>query len=445
MKQELQNYFQDTSHFQWHCLSFSRSGSLPDVTVAELELTSQLWREGEAFRVNQPVWKHRLTVYLPDVQETTTCLMMLMGGVRHDQTLETTPSGSIDAARLCSLTRAPVVTLKDIPNQPLEFDDQQPRSEDDLVAWSWKQYLQNPEKQSLTPLQWPMVRSVIRAMDAVTEFTQQEKRTIDDFYLSGASKRGWVAWLTAAHDYRVMAVIPMVIDVLNVQANINHHLNVYGRHSPAINDYADQDHNIFDYLNSPEMQQLMTEIDPYSYRDQLFLPKFIINSSCDEFFPSDSSRFYYQQLSEPCWLRYLPNASHYLGRDSDVDSNEVMASVFGALLNEHTVPEMRCHYLDDGGLELLTDRQPESACVWQCHNPVSRDFRKPALNEQGIAFEKKTIKASGTSPWIYRFTPDSQASGWTAFFIEITFSNGRYPDLVMTSGIRVFPDVYPQH
>ncbi|WP_194842547.1 PhoPQ-activated protein PqaA family protein [Endozoicomonas sp. OPT23] len=442
MNQELQSYFDDTSHFHWKCVSFSRSSSLPDVAIAELELTSQLWREGEALGVNQPVWKHRLTVYLPDQQQTATCLLMLMGGVRHNQTMETSPSSSVDAARLCNLTHAPVVTLKDIPNQTLEFGDGKPRSEDDLVAWSWQQYLNDPEGQRLTPLQWPMVRSVIRAMDAVTGFAAQEQRSIDDFYLSGASKRGWVAWLTAAHDYRVMAVVPMVIDVLNVEACIHHHLNVYGKHSPAIDDYAEQD--ILKHLDSPEMQQLMADIDPYSYRENLFLPKFIINSSCDEFFPADSARFYYHQLSEPCWLRYLPNASHYLGRDHKVNTNEVMASVFGALLNESSIPEMRWHYLDDGGLELLTDTQPKSASVWQCHNPLSRDFRNPTLLEQNICFEQLNIEASSSLPWVYRYAPDIQDSGWIAFFIELTFANGRYPDLVLTSGIRVLPDVYPQ-
>ncbi len=444
MNNELENYFQDTSHFHWQCLNFSRSSNHSDVIIAELELTSQLWHEGASFGVNQPIWKHRLTVYLPDQQRTSTCLLMLMGGARHDQSMETTPSGSVDAARLCSLTHAPVATLKDIPNQPLEFDDQLPRSEDDLVAWSWQKYLSNPKKQRLTPLQWPMVRSVIRAMDAIAEFAQQEKRQIDDFYLSGASKRGWVAWLTAAHDHRVMAVVPLVIDVLNVHACIHHHLNVYGRHSSAIDDYAGQDHNILAHLDSPEMEQLMADIDPYNYRDQLFLPQFVINSSCDEFFPSDSARFYYQQLSQPCWLRYLPNASHYLGRDGNVNSDQIMASVFGALLSENPIPEMRWHYLDDGELELLTDTQPKSACIWQCYNSTARDFRKPILIEQKVSFERTNIDPKSTFPWVYNYCPNLPEHGWTAFFIELTFVNGHYPDLVLTSGIRVLPDVYPQ-
>ncbi|WP_422411804.1 MULTISPECIES: PhoPQ-activated protein PqaA family protein [unclassified Endozoicomonas] len=433
--------------FSWRCLETSHCEEFPVVSVSHLELISQTWQEGSGFGILQPEWQHRLTLYWPEGGSESPCLLMINGGSRHDPSLELTPSHNVDGAHLCQLTKAPVAVLKDVPNQPLTFRDGVPRSEDDLVAFSWQAFLEDPEHNGLMPIQWPMVKSVIRAMDALCEFSEEisEKKCsrINDFIIAGASKRGWISWLTAAADQRVMALIPMVIDTLNVQACMNHHLNVYGGFASAISDYADSDHDILSSLESKGMQQLLNDIDPFVYRSQLHLPAFIVNASCDEFFPPDSARFYYPKLSELTWLRYLPNASHYLGRDSDVNTDEIMASVFGALISEQDMPAMNWQLLDEGGLEIRTSLEPKLARAWVCHNPEARDFRKDVLQQAGIRYKATRIEPVVSMPWTYQFYPATPENGWTAFFIELVFNNAPYPDLILTSGVRVTPDVYP--
>ena len=425
--------------YQWKVL---KEGWFEDVHIIELELTSQRWHESEQAGANHKLWQHRLNLYLPKEYTLQPCLLMLNSGSRHDLSMETTPNSQVDCAALCRLTGAPVASLKDVPNQPIEFADGKPRSEDDLVAWSWKQYLQNPNTNRFYPLQWPMVKSVVKAMDAIGEYTRSHYNdTVEEFVLSGASKRGWVSWLAASADFRVSAVIPIVIDVLNLEACIHHHHNVYNGWASAIKDYSDDDHNILETLESEATQQLLELIDPINYQEFLQLPKFVINASADEFFPPDSSRFYYHQLSSPKWLRYLPNCSHYLGREPNIDTTELMASSFGALIAD-SAPAMSWQLLDNGAVELRLSEKPDSVNGWFCHNPEARDFRRNVLREESLSYESSPLKPVSTSPWVYRYHPEPTTEGWTAFFIEASFSNAPFPDLKLTSGIRVTPDHY---
>src|SRR5207248_767281 len=84
------------------------------------------------------------------------------------------------------------------------------------------------------------LRLVVRAMDAITDFCCSRAGgglEIARFVLAGASKRGWTAWTAAAVDRRVAAVVPVVIDLLNIEASFEHHYRAYGFWAPAIAAY----------------------------------------------------------------------------------------------------------------------------------------------------------------------------------------------------------------
>ncbi len=138
-------------------------------------------------------------------------------------------------------TKTIVAVLYNIPNEPLLFYNdplQKSRSEDAIIAFGWKQYLNlyniNPEDPYIN--NWlvllPMAKSVVKAMDTVTNFTSSKQFNnqykVTRFSVAGASKRGWTTWLAAAADDRVEAFVPMVFDMPNMHDELHHMWKAYG-------------------------------------------------------------------------------------------------------------------------------------------------------------------------------------------------------------------------
>ena len=113
-------------------------------------------------------------------------------------------------------------------------------------------------------------QAAVRAMDAVQQYIDdRHDHRIDDFIVIGGSKRGWTTWTTAAVDNRVVAIMPIVIDLLNVEESFKHHYQVYGGYAAAVGDYEYM--GIMKWMGSPEFAALMDIVEPYEYRDRLQL------------------------------------------------------------------------------------------------------------------------------------------------------------------------------
>ncbi len=207
------------------------SGTIGTAEYVEYLLTSQTWRGIE--------WKHQLFVIRPSnmARDERHALLFVHGGrwkpeYEGERGRKQLPSEAMLFARLAESIGAPVGVLRQVPFSPM-FD----RTEDALIAYTFDQYLQTGEKD--WPLLLPMVKSSVRAMDAMQSIVREKwGAPIESFTVSGASKRGWTAWLTAAIDKRVMAVAPMVIDVLNMRAQMDHQRATWGEVSDEIRDYA---------------------------------------------------------------------------------------------------------------------------------------------------------------------------------------------------------------
>jgi len=397
-------------------------------TAYVLELTSQQWRAPE--EVDRPIWKHWLTIIQPDKVATATGFLYINGGSNGSKM-----PASADAAfvNMSVGTHAVIADLRMVPNEPLIFKEEgKKRTEDEIIAYTWEKYLKTGDE--TWPLRLPMTKAAVRAMDTVTTFcgdAERGKVTVDRFVVAGGSKRGWTTWTTAAVDDRVVAIVPMVIDVLNNEKSMEHHFRAYGFWAPAIEDYV----NLHSWAGTPQYTALMKIEDPYSYRDRLRMPKLIMNSTGDQYFLPDSSQFYFDDLEGEKNLRYIPNTKHDL-RNSDV--RETLYAFFESVVNSKARPRFNWKFEKDGSITVQTKDKPTEVKVWQASNAKARDFR---LDTIGAAY--KSAPLTPEKEGLYRVRVAAPAEGFTAYFVELTFpTGGKYP-LKFTTGVRVTPDRLP--
>jgi PhoPQ-activated pathogenicity-related protein len=399
-----------------------------------IDLTSQTWRSPA--EVDRAVWKHWLTIVKPDKTTSNKALLFIGGGNNRDAA----PSKVSD--RLASFameTNTAIAELGMVPNQPLFFSDSKDkgRSEDDLIAYSRVKQMQTGDDTWLVRL--AMVKSGVRALDAIQEFLASDaggKLKVDQFVVSGGSKRGWATWLVGAVDKRVIAIMPTVIDALNSEAITRHQFEAYGFFSPALQDYVN--HKLFpDKIGTPEYQHILAIEDPYNYRsrDRLKIPKYLVNASGDQFFLPDNSQFYFGELQGEKYLRYTPNSKHNL---AGTDARESLLAYYQAILINKPRPQFSWKKEKDGTLVVTVKDKPREVNVWQATNPKARDFRVDTI---GNAYTSTPLKED--KPGVYVGRVNKPASGFTAFFVELVYDSGGKHPFKFTTEVSVVPDVLP--
>jgi PhoPQ-activated pathogenicity-related protein len=346
------------------------AGRVGTADYVEYLLTSQTWRGIQ--------WKHQLFVLRPVnmKQDVRQGLLFIHGGrwrpqyeSEHEgERKQALPREALLFVRLAETIGAPVAVLRQVPFSPL-FE----RTEDALIAYTFDQYLRTGE--SDWPLLLPMVKSSVRALDATQSIVRERwGAKLESFTVSGASKRGWTAWLTSAVDKRVAAVAPMVIDVLNMRAQMDHQRATWGELSDEIRDYSAID--LPARLASDRGRKLLATVDPFSYRRELTGPKLILLSTNDRYWPLDALDLYWSELPAPKHVLYVPNQAHDL---QDIDR------VIGALSALHrysarseTLPNTTWSFGSDAKtlrITIATSRTPQRVLLWSATSRT-RDFRE---------------------------------------------------------------------
>ena len=381
-----------------------------NLTVHHYKIQSQKWPTHEVPTIPSTIWVHNLTIYMPTFLKHNKVLLCVSGGYgtgKEGQEEWLKPKELFDFAKMATTNMALVVNLQNVPNQFLFINGTAKKGEQ-ILAYTYKLFIEDPIKNIYLPGHLPMAKAIIKAMDATEQILQEEHSTeVDSFVLSGISKRGWASWLAAIEDDRVSAIIPVAIDILNVQKSIIHICGVYKDGCPyALRDYKEE--GITELISGQGFAELMKIEDPFSYLGEEYhskykeqftkLTKYIINSSGDDFFVPDCSKFYFKDLpGDTNYIRYLPNSLHYLRGNfiSDATSNlqkveNAISSFFYFTSNNVKLPKVSYNYYN-GSIFVNSSLTPKAAILWSCNNEYERDFRFLSSYSNWHLFKKKIV------------------------------------------------------
>lgn len=407
----LQEYVkkEDTS-FKWNVKSKAEATSGKSY---QIEMVSQTWQG--------IVWEHTMMVYLPEGVTPGESLFLFNDGGKPD------PLRGFIGFEIAKRAKIPVAFLYGIPNQPL-FDG---KREDALIAETFVRYLNTKDED--WPLLFPMVKSLVRGMDALQAFAKQEWKTeLKSFVVSGASKRGWTSWLTGAADPRVKAIAPLVIDTLNFPKQIPHQFKSFGKPSEMVKDYTNR--GLIPIPEGKEAEKLWKMVDPWMYREQLKIPKMIINGANDPYWALDALNLYWDDLTGDKWVLYVPNAGHGLEQvygEGKKDRNRALSTLAmfarQQVLNKPMPKLTWKHETVDGQLKITAtaDMPIKTARVWVNDAPT-RDFRKQTWKEAPAKVDGKS--ASGSAP--------VPTENFRALYLECEFAGDDAPYFLSTQ-IRI--------
>ena len=435
-----------------------------------LNVTSQQWLTPDAFSNTSDsgsIWYHILVVIVPEkVEFKNNASMYITGWGQPNPDGSNLPNAKDEdirvAASLAVSTGIITGCLFQIPNEHTTFTSdpiQKSRGEDAIIAFTWDHFLKNPTDNDWL-LRFPMVKGSLRAMDAMTEFVAKKFPELDtslDYYsVAGASKRGWTTWdVGAVNPERVVAIIPIVLDAINFVSVMKHQYQSYNGWSWALQDYMDED--IFTRLDSPNMQLLAEEVDPYYYRDRLTMPKLVVNAVADEFQQPDDTHYWWDEMPGPKHFIMTPNAEH-----SEATGIFEIVPAIGAwiqqLLKDHkSVPEFTWDISTETGEITATLNEHglvKQARVWyaySCGNNKDgkkrRDFRIANLDSpcecgvtvQGMCTNLKSMwtpkkleeKKDANGMRTYSAQIDAPEDGrWVAYFIDIQYAKNKIDSLI---------------
>ncbi len=386
--------------FSWELKDSFTQG---DVTGYNLLLTSQTWRG--------ITWRHQLTIMVPKENLHDGAMLFITGGSNKQEQPNWSKSDKLwpSLMSIASKNKAIVALLKQAPNQPLYGD----LTEDALISYTLHNFKKDGDYS--WPLLFPMVKSAVKAMDAVQEFSKQTlKHDVNNFVITGASKRGWTTWLSAAiDDKRVKAIGPMVIDMLNMPATLDYQLKSYGAYSEQIEDYVKLE--IPQTANTPQGNAITTMIDPYSYRAKLTVPKLIFIGTNDEYWTVDAIKHYYDQIPGQNMIHYVPNAGHDLGGGKQ--ALEALSAFFGTTINDrnYPTPTWKVSPKKKGAqVSIKTDNHDlVDALVWSATS-ADKDFRNEKWTSQSLG-------VSNTSK--IKFQEAYSGSGYKAFYVDLKYKD----------------------
>lgn len=388
------------------------AGDLGAGRFVAAELVSQTWR-------GVP-WRHQLAIYTPArlATERPPLLLWIDGGSGGTDPVRPPEKQLPMVAAVAEASGLPTAIVRQVPYQPM-FDG---RREDDLIAHTFEQFLRTGDPS--WPLLLPMVKSVSEALTAAIELASTEWQiSIDGGVLTGASKRGWTTWLTAAADTRVRGLMPMVIDMLDLPRHIDLQVRSFGAPSEAIHDYVSR--GLHTRLDTPRGQKLMDLVDPVRYADAITQPKLIALGTNDPYWPLESLDLYLHRLRGPRWISYAVNTGHNL---PVLRVAPLFASLGRHVAGVEPLPELTWPCGQSApplACSLSAEPEPAEVRLWSATS-ATRDFRTATWESQPVKIEGGRCSATVVRP----------DEGFAAGLLECRFAGKPLP-IHLTTGVTV--------
>lgn len=393
-------------------------GSVLTCKYVELTLTSQTWR-------GIP-WKHQLFVVRPARVNSAAkhATLYIAGGnwkeeLADPKTQIKMPGEALALAAIAEGLQTPVAVLLHVPQQPI-FGG---KREDQIISYTFREFLKTGDE--TWPLLEPMVKSAVRAMDATQEALKKEwGLEVEKFTVTGASKRGWTTWLTATVDSRVVAIAPMVINMLNMSPHSKAQRVAFGgQPSEQIDDYQGLD----ELIDTPRGLKLRQIVDPWEYRQQLTLPKLVILGTNDRYWPLDASNLYWHDLVGEKYLLFVPNTGHGLEQRARVVAG--LAALNRRIISGQPLPKLDWKYADEGGgvkLSVTSDVKPSRVRIWTAQ-AATRDFRNSPWTDRDAS-----AAAAGHEHHL-----SQPPQGLAAMLAELVYNEGTETEYSLSTDVRI--------
>ena len=348
------------------------------------------------------MWTHKVLLLVPKGSEKSRTAILYITG---DGPFK---GDYLDLNLLSAATGMPIAMLFNIPNQPLWN-----MKEDDLIAHTFGQFLET--KDDTWPLLFPMTKSAIVSMNVVQKVAKQNGLQFDNFVVTGASKRGWTTWLTAASgDKRIVGIAPMFFPNLKFDSQMTKQMSDWGKYSDQIADYTKR--GLQAQLETKTGKDLMHMVDPYSYKEKIKMPTLIVNGTNDPYWTVDSTSVFWNDLKQQKYLLEVPNAGHGLEDRLRVVSTvgafaRSMAGQFKMPVLDAKMNVDKDHHTADFNLDGGSG-VPISVSIWKAESQT-HDLRASKW------VEKKTQKSE-------KLEIEYNGSLWNAVFVEAKYAvNGR--------------------
>jgi PhoPQ-activated pathogenicity-related protein len=223
----------------------------------------------------------------------------------------------------------------------------------------------------------------------------------------------------------------MVIDMLNLKAQMKWAAKVYGHPSDSIHDYTNK--GLVARIDDPDLSEMRDWIDPYSYRERYRMPKLLLLGTNDPYWVVDSLRHYWKDLPEPKLLYQTPNGGHDLGGGEK--AHRTLAAFVQMIADGETLPRLDWSFVRDvsnGGVTIKAELSP-SAAKWGLWTAKSqqRDFREASWTRQ-------EIPAAGSDK--VETTVAKSSQGFQAALMEAELETGRHLKYRISTEARVVPD-----